>query len=162
MDSFRPYAMPAHVPLTDWETTNTKKGRNLTYQHEAIVYQVPLAKAFKTAIIDVLSQCRTEFGCQLGARGRKEDEIKRVEIEAQQGTEVEKIHTITLKLLEKLQQPAEERLLALGKAERYVDAFLRHMIRCPDEQIYMFPAQGEGEARVRKSGDATRSPNGKK
>ena len=164
MDALRPHAMAAPVSLTDWETANTKKGKSLTYQTEAILYQVPLPKAFKTAIIDVLDQCKTEFGCQLTVRGRKEDEKKRIKIGEEQGTEVEKIHTIiyTLKLLPRPQQTAEERLSVLGKAERYVDAFLRHMVRCPDDKIYMFPTEQERQASVQKTGEATRPSNGQK
>lgn len=76
--------------------------------------------------------------------------------------EVEKVHTITLKLLPNQQQTAEERLFALSKAERYVDAFLRHMVRCPDEKIYMFPTEEERKADVQETNDTTRTPKRKK
>lgn len=55
MDALRLNAMAARVQLTDWETNKTKKGKGLTYQKEVILYEVPLAKAFKTTIIDALN-----------------------------------------------------------------------------------------------------------
>ena len=133
--------MSTHVLLTHWETADTKKGKNLEYQKETIVYEMPLAKMFKTRAIDVLNQCQTDFGCKLSVRGRKEDGKKKAKLEAQKGTEVDKVHHITLRLLENPQQSQEERLRSLCEAERFVDAFLRNMLRSPDDQVYMFPPE---------------------
>lgn len=132
-----------HVPLMAWETPNAKKGKNLSYQEEVIVYQMPLPKVAKTSIIDTLDQCRIEFGCQLSVRGRKRDDRKKVELEERTGNEVDKVHSIILKLLPNVQQSADERRCMFDKAERYVDAFLRQVVRSPDDSIYMFPPEDE-------------------
>lgn len=131
----------AHVQLTHWETSDVRKGKNLEYQREVIVYEVPLPKIFKTRIIDVLNQFHKDFGCKLTVRGRGEDSNKRVKMEQRKGEEVEKIHRIMLKLLEAPQQAAEDRLRRLCNAEQFVDAFLRSMIRSPEDVAYMFPPE---------------------
>ena len=133
--------MPPHTVLSHWETADTKKGKNLEYQLETIVYEVPLPKVFKTRVINVLSQFQTDFGCKLTVRGRKEDQQKRAKLEAQKGAAVDKIHHVTVRLLENKQQSQEERLRTLSDAEKYVDAFLRNMLRSLEDQVYMFPPE---------------------
>ena len=75
-------------------------------------------------------------------RGRKEDGDKKLKLGAE-----EKIHTITLKLVDegREKQTAEERCQGLLEAELHVDAFLRLMLTSPKDQVYMFPAEGEVE-----------------
>lgn len=133
--------MASHVTRTDWLCDGTKKGKNLVYQHETIVYEVPLPKVFKSRLIAVLKRFYTDFGCKLTVRGRKEFEQKRVKIEKRQETEVDKIHEVTLNLLENKQQTAQERLRALCRAETFVDAFLTQLLVAPEDNVYMFPPE---------------------
>ena len=133
--------MASHVTRTDWLCDGTKKGKNLVYQHETIVYEVPLPKVFKSRLIAVLKRFYTDFGCKLTVRGRKEFEQKRVKIEKRQETEVDKIHEVTLNLLENKQQTAQERLRALCRAETFVDAFLTQLVVAPEDNVYRFPPE---------------------
>lgn len=133
--------MSTHVPLTHWENVGCKKGKNLKYQHETIVYEIPLSKACKTRIIDVLNQFQDEFGCKLTVRGRNHDAPRRACLETTFGREVDKIHHITLRLLENTQQCHEERLHALCRAENCVDNFVKSMLASPDDHVYIFPSE---------------------
>ena len=46
-------AMASHVTRTDWLCDGTKKGKNLVYQHETIVYEVPFPRFSK--VVSLLS-----------------------------------------------------------------------------------------------------------
>ena len=87
-----------------------------------MIYELPLGKQAKTAIIDVLRKFENEFGCKLSVRGGRDDSHKKARLQAD-----EKIQTITLKLVEKDREKpsAEERLHCLEEAELHVDAFAR-------------------------------------
>ena len=83
-------------------------------------------------------------------------EVK-AKLEAQKGTEVDKVHHITLRWLENRQQSREERLCSLCEAERFLDAFLRHMLRSRDDQTYMFPPE-DAAARKETGNDSEQRP----
>ena len=87
-----------------------------------MIYELPLGKQAKTAIIDVWRKFENEFGCKLSVRGRRDDSHKKARLQAD-----EKIQTIKVKLVEKdrEKQSAEERLRCLEEAEVHVDAFAR-------------------------------------
>ena len=137
--------MPPHVQVTHWESADSQKGQNLTYQQETIVWHLPVPKEFKSQIIDVLNQFQTDFGCKLTLRGRKEMEQKRAKMAEDSGADVPKLHQIILHLLENRQQSQGDRLEALRRAEAFVDAFLKNMVKSPKDLVYMFPADSESK-----------------
>ena len=137
--------MPPHVRLTHWESADSQKGQNLTYQQETIVWHLPVPKEFKSQIIDVLNQFQTDFGCKLSLRGRKDMEQKRAKMAQGSGADVPKLHQIILHLLENRQQSHSDRLEALRRAEAFVDAFLKNMVKSPKDLVYMFPANSESK-----------------
>ena len=87
--------MPPHVTLTDWESPQVRKGKNLENGEEVVTYQVPLPWAAKSGVIGILRKFEAEFGCRLTVRGRSGDAKKRIKL----GTE-NKIYFLHLKLVD--------------------------------------------------------------
>lgn len=134
--------MPPHVTLTDWESPQVRKGKNLENGEEVVTYQVPLPWAAKYGVISILRKFEAEFGCRLTVRGRSGEAKKKIKL----GTE-NKIYFLHLKLVDGLgdNRSAETRRSCLSEAELHLDAFVRLVVRSPRDNVYMFPPEGQNE-----------------
>ena len=129
------------VPLQRWLDDRHSKGEVLTPGKEVIIYQLPLAKEYKTRAIDVLNRFRDEMGCSLTLRGRGRFEKKRQTMAESSAQEVDKLHQLYLKVIE-TEKSQEQRVQLIRKAEATVDAFLTHMRYTKDtDKIYLFPPE---------------------
>ena len=129
----------AHVAVAAWLDNDHRKGENITFGNEAIVYQLPLERKYKSAIVDVLNRFTRDYGVKLSIRTHKGDE-KRRDVDDVAG-EQPKIHRIVLKVENTDSKcSAEERISRLRAAEATVDAFI-HSVAAASEQeiVYMLP-----------------------
>lgn len=131
--------MDSPVPLRRWLDDQHSKGEVLTPGQEVIIYELPLAKEYKTRLIDVLNRFRDETRCSLTLRGRCRFEKKRQKLAESSTQEVDKLHQLYLKVIE-TEESHEVRVQLLRKAEVTVDAFLTHLRYTKDaDKIYLFP-----------------------
>ena len=129
----------AHVAVAPWLDNDYRKGENLAFGNEVIVYQLPLEKRFKSMIIEVLRDFRKHYACKLSVRGRNgfQDRCDHDRV----NTDRSKIHVIVLKVENTDPQcSAADRVACLRAAEARVDAFIFKMMEAAEEEVVqMFP-----------------------
>ena len=131
--------MSDHLRLERWLDDNHAKGESLTPGKEVIVYQIPLAKEFKTRVIAVLDRFRADLGCSLTLRGRARMERQRRALSDSSGQEMDKLHHIYVKVIG-TGGSQEQRVQKIRRAEATIDAFFTTMLHTKDaDKIYMFP-----------------------